>query len=204
MSKVKICGLTRLEDILAVNKYKPDYVGFVFAESRRKVTKEQAKMLIEKLDKSIMSIGVFVDENLDNVISIAKECHLKGIQLHGSEDNFYLNTLKESLPNVIIIKAIKVIDKFSVLNANEINCDYILFDSASGGSGLTFNWELLKDYKKDYFLAGGLNPEIISSAVVKLNPFTVDISSGVESNGLKDEQKIKDFILQVRRMSDDQ
>lgn len=198
MSKVKICGLSRFEDILIVNKYKPDYVGFVFAESRRKVTKEQAKSFIESLDKSIIPVGIFVDENLENVIKIAKECNLKGVQLHGNEDNFYISALKERLPDVIIIKAIKIIDETSVFKANEYNADYILFDSVSGGSGLTFDWKLIKDYKKEYFLAGGLTLENINSALVKLNPFTVDVSSGVETNGFKDEEKIKDFILRVK------
>lgn len=198
MSKVKICGLTRLEDILAVNQYKPDYVGFVFAKSRRKVNAEQAKLLIENLDKGILPIGVFVDEMPEKVSQIAKECHLKGIQLHGNEDNIYIGTLKKELQNILIIKAVKVKDEASIMMANESKAHYILFDSLSGGSGLPFDWELIKDFKKDYFLAGGLHPENINSALVKLNPFTVDVSSGVETNGLKDESKIKDFILRVK------
>jgi len=193
MSKVKICGLSRLEDILAVNKYKPDYVGFVFAESRRKVTKEQAKILIESLDKDILPVGVFVDESLENVIEIAKECSLKGVQLHGNEDNLYIENLRIELLDTFIIKVAK-----ATYNAENYSCDIILFDSANAGSGAVFDWDTIKNYKKNYFLAGGLNSDNINSALVKLHPFAVDVSSGVETNGFKDEEKIKDFILRVK------
>ena len=198
MSRVKICGLTRFEDIFIVNQYKPDYVGFVFAESRRKVTKEQAKMLIKQLDKDIIPVGVFVDEYIANVVEITKECHLKGVQLHGKEDNSYIKNLRKELPDTFIIKAVKTTD-----NVENYLSDIILLDSANAGSGRVFDWETIKDYKKNYFLAGGLNGDNINSALVKLNPFAVDVSSGVETNGMKDESKIKDFILKVRRMNDD-
>ena len=198
MSYIKICGLTKEEDIEYVNKYKPDFVGFVFAKSKREVTKEVAKGLTKNLCSDILPIGVFVNESIVKICEIVNECKLSGVQLHGDENNIFINDLREKLPKTIIIKAVKVLSEMSVFDAYEISADYILFDSLRGGSGETFEWELIKNFKKDYFLAGGLHSENIGLALDKLNPYAVDISSGVELFGVKNEELIAEFILIVR------
>jgi phosphoribosylanthranilate isomerase len=204
---LKICGLTREKDIEIVNRYLPDYIGFVFAKSKRHVNLEEAKKLAIMLNPMIKSVGVFVDSPEQEVSTIARECNLNAVQLHGNEDEKYLLTLRGLLPkSTQIIKAIRVKDIESVKATANLPCDLLLFDTycenTTGGSGKTFNWELLKsatDIKKPYFLAGGLNSENILSATQELNLYAVDISSGVETDGVKDERKICEIIKKVRK-----
>ncbi|MDR3223378.1 MAG: phosphoribosylanthranilate isomerase [Methanobrevibacter sp.] len=197
--KIKICGLRRLEDIEIVNKYKPDYVGFVFTESKRQVDFKQAKILKNKLDEDILVVGVFLNSDIDDIIRLI-ECNvIDMVQLHGDEDEEFVAKLKKLNNDIKIIKAIEIKDndiKQNSIYDNEINIkkwedsavDYLLLDSGKG-SGETFNWELIGDIKKPFFLAGGINSENIKKAD-KLHPFAIDLSSSVEENGFKSPKKI--------------
>ncbi|MCL2071138.1 MAG: phosphoribosylanthranilate isomerase [Oscillospiraceae bacterium] len=192
-TKVKICGLTRIEDIHYVNDAKPDYIGFVFAESRRKVTPQKALELRGKLSVDIIPVGVFVNEPIENVISLVENAVIDMIQLHGSENAEYINRIK-SLTDKPIIKANA--DRNTALLA-----DYLLFDNIVPGSGKCFDWDTLRGDgrpQKPFFLAGGLGIDNIQEAITKLNPFVADTSSGVETNGIKDCFKIKEFIQKAR------
>ena len=200
MTKIKICGLTRLEDIQAVNKARPDYIGFVFAKSRRQVTREQAAILKEALDHNIQAVGVFVNEDLEVIKTLAANNSIDIIQLHGDEDEEYITRLREAV-SLPIIKAMRIKQKSDV---NDTSADFALFDTYDknqyGGSGLSFNWELLQDYGADFFLAGGLNITNIEAAIKTVKPFCVDISSGVEIDGSKDQQKIIKIVEKIRRI----
>jgi len=187
MPKIKICGLSRPADIETVNIEKPDYIGFVFAESKRKVDPVQAADLRKLLSPDIIPAGVFVNESVENILSLVRAGIIDVIQLHGTETEEYIAELK-SMTDKIIIKA----------NRRSQSADYLLFDNIIPGSGQTFDWSLIGEINKPYFLAGGLNIENIAVAV-KLNPFAVDVSSGVETSGIKDPVKIKEFIRRVRK-----
>ena len=195
MLKIKICGLRRLEDIEMANKYKPDYIGFVFADSKRKVTHELASKLKENLDSDIISVGVFVDADCDEILKLFDDDIIDMAQLHGSEDEDYILNLKEKTNGKLkIIKAIEMSHEVDLLNWDNSNADYLLLDSGKG-SGKTFDWRLIrKDLKKDFFLAGGLNSSNIKEAIKEYNPYAVDLSSSLEVNGFKDENKIKEIM----------
>lgn len=205
--KIKTCGLFREEDINYANELKPDYIGFVFAESKRKVGVEKAYDLKNKLDKEIKSVGVFVNDNLDFILNLIKEKIIDIIQLHGNEDNDFLDNLKTKT-NAKIIKFIPVENADSILNGLNIFSDFILLDNFKGGVGKTFNWNYLKEafelnkkfievFNKKYFLAGGLNKENINEAL-KFNPYCVDLSGGLETNGIKDFEKMK-YIINITK-----
>ena len=198
MSKVKICGLSRIEDIDAVNRALPDFIGFVFAQSRRQVDERTAAMLKEKLDHRIEAVGVFVNQEIETIANLYQSGIIDLVQLHGDEDDQYIRRLKESC-GCRVIKAIGVGSALPPL-ANEP--DYLMFDTLSdrrGGIGKTFDWGLLKDYSgMPYFLAGGLTSSNAARAISLLAPFCADTSSGVETNGLKDEQKIVEFVRTIR------
>lgn len=205
--KIKTCGLFREEDINYANELKPDYIGFVFAESKRKVGVEKAYNLKNKLDKEIKSVGVFVNDNLDFILNLIREKIIDIIQLHGNEDNDFLDNLKTKT-NAKIIKFIPVENADSILNSLNIFSDFILLDNLKGGVGKTFNWNYLKEafesnkkiievFNKKYFLAGGLNKENINEAL-KFNPYCVDLSGGLETNGIKDFEKMK-YIINITK-----
>lgn len=196
--KVKICGLKREEDIRCVNRYKPDYVGFVFSKSKRQINLEQAKMLIGNLDSSIKSVGVFVDEALEYVYNTSKILSLDVIQFHGSEDEEYMKYFKE----FTLWKALKVRSREDILNLNYECVKGIVLDNKIAGSGKSFHWHIARDIKvqEDLILAGGINEENVERAVSIINPDIVDVSSGVESHGYKDPFKIKRFIEKVRNI----
>lgn len=205
--KIKTCGLFREEDINYANELKPDYIGFVFAESKRKVGVEKAYNLKNKLDKEIKSVGVFVNDNLDFILNLIKEKIIDIIQLHGNEDNNFLDNLKTKT-NAKIIKFIPVENADSILNSLNIFSDFILLDNLKGGVGKTFNWNYLKEafelnknffevFNKKYFLAGGLNKENINEAL-KFNPYCVDLSGGLETDGIKDFDKMK-YIINITK-----
>jgi len=197
MTKVKICGLTRLCDIDVVNIEKPDYIGFVFANSRRKVSPKQAMELRGNLVDGITSVGVFVDETIENILCLIQSGIIDVVQLHGTEDEEYIKRLK-ALTDKSVIKAISVQNVGDVQKWTSTSADYLLLDSKGGGTGQPFDWSLIGETDKPYFLAGGLDISNISSAINKTNPFAVDISSGVETNGVKDSAKIKEFIWRIR------
>ncbi len=207
-TKIKICGLKRKKDIEIVNKYRPDYIGFVFAESKRKVIKEQAMELRKILNSDILAVGVFVNEDIDKIVDLVEDKVIDLIQLHGDEDKEYIIKLREALStkqiDAKIIKAIRVESGDNVkeiLMRNDL-LDYILFDTYSskeyGGTGQAFDWNILKDIKQQFFLAGGLNSENVNDAIKTCNPYVVDVSSAVETDGYKDEEKIKEFITKIK------
>ena len=207
-TKIKICGLKRKKDIEIVNKYRPDYIGFVFAESKRKVIKEQAMELRKILNSDILAVGVFVNEDIDKIVDLVEDKVIDLIQLHGDEDKEYIIKLREALStkqiDAKIIKAIRVESGDNVkeiLMRNDL-LDYILFDTYSskeyGGTGQAFDWNILKDIKQPFFLAGGLNSENVNDAIKTCNPYVVDVSSAVETDGYKDEEKIKEFITKIK------
>lgn len=198
MVKIKICGLYRKEDIDIVNKYKPDFAGFVFAESPRKIDFNQAKILKSYLNKDISSVGVFVNEKIENILNLFNEDIINIAQLHGEENLDYIKKLKKETNNkLIIIKAIEIKDNINIDIYNDFNVDYLLLDSGKG-SGKTFNWDLIKNINKPFFLAGGLNSENVNEAILKIKPYAVDMSSSVETNKFKDEDKIKKIIGVVK------
>ncbi len=203
MTLVKICGLMRPEDVEAVNRFRPDYAGFVFAKSRRQVAPEHARRLIARLDPVIVPVGVFVDESVETVAAIAGLCRLGAVQLHGSEDNSYISSLRKLLPpDVIVIQAVRVRDAASLVVTEQSFCDLLLLDACAegvaGGAGQTFDWRLLEGFSKPYLLAGGLRGGNVAEAVRKLKPLGVDVSSGVETDGNKDYDKIGRFIELAR------
>jgi phosphoribosylanthranilate isomerase len=196
-TELKICGLKRLEDIIAVNRHGADYAGFVFFEkSKRYVDPYKANELISLLRADIKPVGVFMDEPLDNVVRIARITGVELVQLHGHESEEYVEYVKRTLDRPVI-KAYKASEEGALEKAAQSNADYVMIDSGAG-SGKKFDWSILKDFKRDYFLAGGLDPESVGEAIRMLEPFAVDVSSGVETDGIKDEKKIAEFINAVR------
>lgn len=196
-TELKICGLSRLEDIIAVNRHGADYAGFVFFQkSKRYVDPYKANELIGLLRTDIKPVGVFMDEPIDNVVRIARISGVEMIQLHGHESEEYVEYIKRTLDRPVI-KAYKASEEGALEKALNSSADYVMIDSGAG-SGKKFDWNILKDFKREYFLAGGLDPESVGEAIGLLEPFAVDVSSGVETDGIKDEKKIADFIKAVK------
>ena len=198
MSKVKICGVSRAEDIDAVNRALPDFIGFVFAPSRRRVNIKTAAILKDRLDLRIQAVGVFVNEDIKSITAICKNKIIDLVQLHGDEDAEYIRRLKE-ICGYRVIKAIGVGDTVPFL---PVEPDYLMFDALSdqrGGIGRAFDWNILKEYRGlPFFLAGGLTVKNVSDAITLLSPFCVDVSSGVETDGVKDAGKISMFVQIAR------
>ena len=198
MTKIKFCGLSREEDIKAVNELKPDYIGFVFwPRSSRAVTREQAFQLKAKLDPQIEAVGVFVDEDIEVVKSLLKDGIIDIAQLHGHEDDDYINELKTSSGKPVI-KAFKIRSEEDGKLAEASPADMVLLDSGMG-TGKTFNWEIIKGVNRPYFLAGGLAPDNAADAIRELHPYALDVSSGIETEGIKDTKKMADFYEAVRK-----
>lgn len=197
--KIKICGLKRNEDIEYVNEALPDYIGFVFSKSRRQVTLQQAYDLKRDLNSRIKSVGVFVNEPQDMIAELAKNGIIDLAQLHGNEDNVYISKLREKTDGKVkIIKAISISNEFSIDQINEIDADFFLLDNGSGGTGKAFDYSLIKNKVNDRnFLAGGINAGNIKNAV-SLNPYCIDVSSGAESDGIKDREKIIKLVRSIR------
>ncbi|WP_196000379.1 phosphoribosylanthranilate isomerase [Clostridium sp. 1001271B_151109_B4] len=199
MSKVKIkfCGLFREKDIEYVNKLNPDYIGLVFAKSKRQVSIKQAIKLKSKLNTNIKAVGVFVNEDIEKVLKILDKNIIDIVQLHGIESEDYIKTIKERSTKEVI-KAIKV-SCFEDIEVWKDSCaDYLLLDSGQG-TGRTFNWDNIQGLNRPFFLAGGLNLENINEAILKIKPMAIDISSGIETNGVKDFEKMKEVIKIVGR-----
>ena len=195
MVKIKICGIKRLEDIEIVNRYKPDYIGFVFADSKRKVSHDLAKELRNNLNSDIIPVGVFVDSPQEEILKLFDEGIIEIAQLHGSESEQYILDLKKKTDGELkIINAIEMTQEVDLLEYNDSNSDYLLLDSGKG-SGKTFDWSLIrKDIKKEFFLAGGLNSKNVTQAIDEFNPYAIDLSSSLETDGFKDENKIKEIM----------
>ena len=193
LPRIKLCGLSREEDILLVNDLKPDYVGFVFwPKSKRFLCKEQAKKLKKILDPSIQTVGVFVDADPDEILSFLEEGIIDLAQLHGQEDEADIQKLKAKTKKEII-KAFTIESVEDIEMANHSSADYVLLDSGKG-SGNSFDWELLAQMERPYFLAGGLNASNVREAIKDLHPYAVDVSSGIETNGKKDSKKMIEFV----------
>ncbi len=192
--KIKICGLKRAEDIDAVNLYKPDYIGFVFAGTKRRITFQQAKRLKQLLAADICAVGVFVDEKIDHIVSLVDDHVIDMIQLHGHEDETYIARLKEKT-TATIIKAIRIQDETSLDVRYDV--DYYLLDHCQAGSGQSFDWKLIRNLDKPLFLAGGISLDNLDQAL-KQDVWGLDISTGVETQGWKDPQKIAKVIRRIR------
>ena len=199
--KIKICGLRRQCDIDYANELLPDFIGFIFDKTRRRyIEPAAAAKLKQNLDGAIKAVGVFVDEPLTNVVNCAEIGAMDIIQLHGNEDEAYISALRKKT-DCPIIKAFKIKCAADIANAEKLTADYLLFDSGQG-SGKVFDWDLLKAAQRPYFLAGGLNTDNVKTAVEILHPFGVDVSSGVETAGYKDYEKMKRFV-EICRENDD-
>ena len=201
MAKIKICGLRRQEDIEIVNRYKPDYIGFVFAKSKRQVNDLEASELKSGLSPEIKAVGVFVNDDINHITELVKNNVIDIVQLHGDEGEEYIKKLKNKI-SVPVIKAVRVRTYEDIKEKSEYPVEYLLLDSYSknayGGTGEGFDISLIEDMERPYFLAGGVNDNNISDIIKKANPYCIDLSSGVETDGFKDETKIKNVIEIVR------
>ena len=198
MTKIKLCGLSRPCDIEMVNALNPEYIGFVFTpKSKRYVSPEKASELKKLLSPGIKAVGVFVNAPQNEILELVHSVIIDIIQLHGTEDAAYIRQLRE-LTNALIIQAFRMKTEADIFLAKQSSADYILLDSGAG-TGMTFNWQLIQDVKRPYFLAGGLNPDNVRNAIQKLTPFAVDVSSGIETEGFKDKEKMTAFVTAVRK-----
>ena len=195
--RIKLCGMFRPEDIRYANEVKPDFVGFVLAEGfRRRITKAQAAEFRRALDPEIPAVGVFVNNSCEEVISHLREGIIHMAQLHGDETEEDIQYIKAATGKSVV-KAVKVKDRYDVDAWLDSVADYLLFDGGTG-SGVTFDWSMLTDIDRDFFLAGGLNAGNLLVAVEKVHPFAVDLSSGVETDGVKDLEKMREVVRLVR------
>ena len=198
MTRIKLCGLTRRCDIQWANALLPNYVGFVFArKSKRYIPPINAKALREKLDPAISAVGVFVNEAPEAVASLLNGGIIDMAQLHGGEDEEYIRALRK-LTDRPLMKAFRVDGPADLALARASAADHILLDHGPGGTGTAFDWSVLNGFGRPYFLAGGLNPENVGRAVEALQPFAVDVSSGIETGGVKDIMKMTAFVSAVR------
>ena len=208
--KVKMCGISKVETIPAVVEAKPDYMGLVFAPSKRQVTVEQAKILIEELHKQcinhydtkvVKTVGVFVNETLDNLVRIADTANLDAVQLHGDEDETFIQSLKERT-NVEAWKAVQIRSAADVEKWIDSSADMLLFDAyhkdERGGTGEVFDWSSLDTFERPFMLAGGIDSTNVARAIRTVRPYGIDISSGIETNGMKDDKKITAFTKIVK------
>lgn len=199
MTKIKICGLTRPCDIETVNELDVDYIGFVFAKkSCRFVDALQAAQLKKILRPDIEAVGVFVNEACETIAGLLNAGVIEIAQLHGSEDEQYIKRLRK-MSDKPIIKAFQIDAECDIMEVENSSADYVLLDSGTGGTGTTFDWELIRGMNRPYFLAGGLDIMNISNAIDELKPYAVDISSGVETDGYKDKMKLAAFVSAVRK-----
>ena len=227
--KVKMCGISKVETISAIVDAKPDYMGLVFAPSKRQVTVDQAKTLVEELYKqnvvennseaeqtepvttldtasfeTIKTVGVFVNETIENLLKIAVEVKLDVIQLHGDEDESFIQILKEQ-SNVEVWKAVQVRSAADAEKWIDSSADMLLFDAyhkdERGGTGEVFDWSSLDEFERPFMLAGGIDSTNVARAIRTVRPYGIDISSGIETNGVKDDEKMKAFTNIVRTIA---
>ncbi|MBP5606365.1 MAG: phosphoribosylanthranilate isomerase [Ruminiclostridium sp.] len=197
MTRIKICGLTRDEDVSCVNSLLPDYAGFVFAKGRRRyISPDTAERFRSGLDERITTVGVFVDEDPDIIAEIAGRGIIGCVQLHGRESEEYIGRVK-SMTGLPVIKAFRIESEADAAAAESSCADMILLDTGAGGTGETFDHTVLNVMKRPYFIAGGLSPENVGMIMYGYHPYGLDVSSGVETNGNKDPEKIRQFIETV-------
>lgn len=203
-TKIKICGLRRIQDVEYVNKLLPEYTGFILADGfTRRIAKEQAKDFSNMLDERVKRVGVFVNQPVETVAEYLNEKIIHFAQLHGDEDNSYIEKIRAMTDgNCGIIKAVRVKSADDIEKASEFDCDYLLLDAyspkAAGGNGITFDWTLIKNISKPFFLAGGISHDNVTDAVRSVKPYAVDVSSSIETDGYKDFNKMKTFVETVR------
>ena len=199
MSKIKICGLSRPEDVAFVNEAKPDYAGFVIQvpKSIRNVSVQTLYRLRKQLREEIPAVGVFVNAPLDLVVNLGRDKILSYVQLHGQENGEYIKRLKEQT-EVPVIQAFSISSREDVQKAAASQADYPLLDHGRGGTGESFDWSLISHMERPYFLAGGLTSKNVGEAIETLHPFAVDMSSSVETDGKKDYEKIMAAVAAVR------
>ena len=199
MTRIKICGLTRPEDVRYVNTAKPDWCGFIlnFPSSRRNVTPEQARALRAGLDPDIRPVGVFVDRPVEEVAALLNSGVISVAQLHGREDNAYISVLRTLAPGCVGWRAFQLRSQADLAAADASGADLVLLDNGRG-TGQTFDWSLAGSVHRPFLLAGGLTPESIPRAVAALRPYGLDLSSGVETDGLKDFTKIQAAVAAAR------
>lgn len=217
--KVKLCGISKVETIPAVLEARPDYMGLVFAPSKRQVTVDLAKILVEELHRgyakkygsdtehdkndTIKTVGVFVNETVDNLVTIANETNLDAVQLHGDEDETFIQSLKERT-NVEVWKAVQIRSAADVEEWIDSSADMLLFDAyhkdERGGTGEVFDWSSLDEFERPFMLAGGIDSTNVARAIRTVRPYGIDISSGIETNGVKDDEKIKAFTNIVKQI----
>lgn len=195
MTKLKICGLFRAPDIAYVNAAQPDYIGFVFAKSRRQVTHARALALRELLQPGIVPVGVFVNAPQAEIVRLYREGIIEIAQLHGEESRAYVESLKRK--GIPTIKAVRVESEEDILSHMDSPADYLLLDNGAGGTGTAFDWGVLSTCTRPYFLAGGVNLDNIAQAIVH-KPYCIDVSSGAETGGVKDSEKIRLLTESVR------
>ena len=224
--KVKMCGISKIETIPAVIEANPDYMGLVFAPSKRQVTVDQAKSLVKELHKQygnrysrdseqysnqtlihqefIKTVGIFVNETLDNLVTIATEVNLDAVQLHGDEDEAFIQSLKERT-NVEVWKAVQIRSAADAEAWIDSSADMLLFDAyhkdERGGTGEVFDWSCLDEFERPFMLAGGIDSTNVARAIRTVRPYGIDISSGIETEGVKDDEKIKAFTNIVRTIA---
>lgn len=196
--KVKICGLSRECDITFANQCMPDYIGFVFAKSRRQVKLETVRNLKRMLNPDIQAVGVFVNEPIQNIEKVVAENLIDMIQLHGAEDDSYIKALR-NITDKPLIQAYRIERMEDIRRAENTLADMVLLDNGNGGTGISFEWNLITTLSVPFFLAGGICRENIRQALNK-NPFAVDVSSGVETDGYKDFDKMKEIVEIVRNV----
>lgn len=199
-TKIKICGIFRPDDVDAVNEVLPDYIGFVFAKSKRQVTPLQAAALKGSLNQSIKVVGVFVNASIEEIAELCREKVIDVVQLHGNEDAEYITYLKKRIA-CPTIKAVRVNNAEDILNAERLPADFLLLDTyhkeSLGGTGESFDWSIIPKLSKPYFLAGGLCAENLLSAA-KQGAYCLDVSSGAETNGIKDSSKIRRLVQLIK------
>jgi phosphoribosylanthranilate isomerase len=199
MTKIKICGLSRLCDIDYVNAAKPDWCGFIvnFPKSHRNVTPEKVRELVKNLDGAVKPVGVFVDQPVEDVAALLKDGTIAVAQLHGHEDEDYIKALRSAAPGKTVWKAFKIRSSADLAAANDSSADLVILDNGYG-TGQSFDWSLAGGVQRSFLLAGGLTPENIPQAVQMLHPYGLDLSSGVETEKKKDREKIMAAVAAAR------
>ena len=202
MSKIKICGIRRPEDIVIANRYRPDYIGFVFCrKSRRFISPEDAAALRRDLSPEIKPVGVFLDNTDEEILEAVSSGAADLVQIHETAETDIERIRGKLMKNgkkTDIIRAVSVRNEQSIREAKESRADYILLDNGRGGTGMSFDWQYLKDIGRDFFLAGGLSAENLEEALVRFHPYAIDLSGGAETDGVKDPEKVSRIVEIVR------
>lgn len=202
-TKIKICGLKRQEDITYVNEAKPDYCGFIieFPKSSRNVTGDQVRTLTANLHPDIIPVGVFVNASPERVEELLLDGTIQIAQLHGQEDEDYIRRIQRNTRHQVI-KAFSVKTTQDIELALQSPADYILLDQGGGGTGKTFDWSLIPEIQRPFFLAGGIGAANLEQAIREIHPYAVDLSSSVETEKWKDPTKIRQVVDSVRKMKE--